>query len=246
MPASLYDVLVKGTRISDVTMKTSIENLYMVPSNIHLSGAQVELNRNDDWEFILKRAIAPVRREYDFIIIDSPPNLGLVTVNSLTATDTVLIPLQSEFYALEGMSELLDTITRVQMFLNPKLVLEGVFLNMYSKQTQLSQMVLKEVEDYFDDLAYDTHIPRNVSIAESPSFGQPVLLYAPWSKGAQSFTTLAVELISRNRGAPMFPKAPDKGLPGREKSRGDDKPDNRGGSPKRNNGVVLKRKKKKP
>ena len=120
-----------------------------------------------------------------------------LTVNNLVATDSVLIPLQCEYYALEGVSDLLDTVHRIQRELNPSLVLEGVFLNMYTRGTQLSSMVVDEVRDYFTDVAYDTIVPRNVSIAEAPSFGRPVLLHAPWSKGAQSFTSLALELLSR-------------------------------------------------
>jgi chromosome partitioning protein len=193
---TVYEVLTGQCGIRDAILHTELENLDMVGSNINLAGASVELVNVTDRERILKNAAAEVGDEYDYVMIDSPPSLGLITLNNLTAAESVLIPLQCEYYALEGMSELLDTIFLVQKNLNPELTIEGILMTMYDRRTNLSKQVVAEVKNYFGDKVYNTIIPRNVKLGEAPSFGKPSILYAPESTGAKAYMDLAREVIT--------------------------------------------------
>ena len=193
---TIYEVLTGQCGIRDAIIHTELEKMDIIGSNINLAGASVELVNVADRERILKTALALISDEYDYILIDCPPALGLITLNNLTAAESVLIPLQCEYYALEGMSELLDTIFLVQKNLNPELTIEGILMTMYDKRTNLSKQVVSEVKNYFGDKVYNTIIPRNVKLGEAPSFGKPIILYSPESSGAQTYMELAREVIA--------------------------------------------------
>ena len=192
---SVYDVIINDEPIENTLLKTCVENLTLCPSNIQLAGAEVELVSLISRENRLKSALYYVRKEYDFIIIDCPPSLGLLTLNSLTAADTILVPIQCEYYALEGLSQLMNTVKLVQRHLNPELEVEGVVLTMFDARTNLSIQVVEEVKKYFRNKVYRTVIPRNVRLSEAPSFGLPIILYDPKSKGAECYIELAEEVI---------------------------------------------------
>lgn len=191
---SIYDVLVAGSDIREVIRHTDFPNLDILPATIELAGAEVELVAAISRENKLKRAIDKVKDQYDYVIIDCPPSLGLLTLNSLTAADSVLMPIQCEFYALEGVSQLMNTIALVQQNLNPDLTLEGVLLTMYDSRTKLSIQVADEVKKHFAGKVYATVIPRNVRLSEAPSYGQPIIAYDPRSKGAEVYKELAKEV----------------------------------------------------
>ncbi|MGA1822219.1 MAG: ParA family protein [Thermoplasmatota archaeon] len=193
---TVYEVLTGQCNLRDSIIHTELENLDLIGSNINLAGASVELVNVSDRERILKNALKEVEDEYDYVLIDCPPALGLITLNNLTAAESVLIPLQCEYYALEGMSELLDTIFLVQKNLNPELTIEGILMTMYDRRTNLSKQVVAEVMNYFGDKVYQTIIPRNVKLGEAPSFGKPAILYSPESSGAQAYMELAREVIA--------------------------------------------------
>ncbi len=193
---SLYEALVGFTPARDIIVHTGIKNLHVIPSNINLSGAQVEMIEMEQREFRLKRVVDVVRNYYDFIFIDSPPSLGILTVNGLVASDSVIIPIQCEYYALEGLSQLLKTINLVKNRLNKSLKLEGVLLTMFDTRTNLSRQVVEEVLAYFKGRVYKTIIPRNVRLAEAPSFGKPISIYDPHSVGALSYNKLSKEIIN--------------------------------------------------
>ncbi|MDG6224974.1 MAG: AAA family ATPase [Candidatus Thermoplasmatota archaeon] len=193
---TIYEVLTGQCDIRDAIIHTELEKMDLIGSNINLAGASVELVNVADRERILKNALAQISDEYDYILIDCPPALGLITLNNLTAAESVLIPLQCEYYALEGMSELLDTIFLVQKNLNPELTIEGILMTMYDRRTNLSKQVVSEVKNYFGDKVYNTIIPRNVKLGEAPSFGKPIILYSPESSGAQSYMELGREVIA--------------------------------------------------
>jgi chromosome partitioning protein len=178
---------------------TDLEHLTLVPSDRNLTGAEVELVSVLAREYRLKEALAPVASRYDYVLVDCPPSLGLLTVNALTAADSVLIPMQCEFYALEGISELLATLKRIQRALNPALEVEGVLLTMVDERTNLTQQVIAEVRAHFKDKVFGTQVPRSVRLAEAPSFGQPVILYDIRSKGAEAYLQLARELMSHGQ-----------------------------------------------
>jgi chromosome partitioning protein len=192
---TIYDVFIANKNIKDVIQKTDFDNLYIVPATIELAGAEVELVAAMSREGRLKRALNTIEADYDYIIIDCSPSLGLLTLNSLTAAHSVLMPIQCEFYALEGVSQLMNTIDLVKQNLNPELVLEGVLLTMYDSRTKLSEQVAAEVKNHFGDLVYTTVIPRNVRLSEAPSYGQPIIAYDPRSKGAEVYEALAKEVI---------------------------------------------------
>ena len=194
---SIYEVIIEEEDISKVVLSTDISYLDLVPSNIRLVGAEVELVNMMGREKILTRNIEKVKKKYDFIFIDCPPSLGLLTVNSLTAADSVLIPIQCEYYALEGLSQLLKTIRLVQKHLNSKLKIEGVLLTMYDNRLNLSNQVSDEVKKFFEDKVFKTAIPRNVRISEAPSFGKPIILYDAVCKGSESYMNLAREVINK-------------------------------------------------
>jgi chromosome partitioning protein len=198
LPYSSYDVIINEREITNSIHKTMIDTLHILPSNTDLSGAEVELVTEIARETRLKNAIEKVREEYDFIIIDCPPSLGLITLNALTAADTVMIPIQCEYYALEGLTQLLDTIKRVRKSLNPGLSIEGVVLTMYDARTNLSEQVSLEIAKHFTDKVYKTVIPRNVRLSESPSFGLPITLYDPGCVGAKAYHSLANEFLANN------------------------------------------------
>jgi chromosome partitioning protein len=199
--ASVYDALVGGRPLADLHLPTAIDGLRLVPSAIALAGAEVELVNEDARERRLARAIAVERDEWDWILVDCPPSLGLLTVNALTGTDAVLIPLQCEYYALEGLSQLLATVNLVRDHLNPELAISGVVLTMYDSRTRLSVEVANEVRGHLADAVFDTIVPRSVRLAEAPSHGQPIALYRPDSKGAEAYEALANELRARRDAA---------------------------------------------
>ncbi len=192
---SLYEALLGMAPAGELVITTEVKNLYVLPSNINLSGAQVEMIDMKEREFKLKRVVDELRDGYDFIFIDSPPSLGILTINGLVAADSVIIPIQCEYLALEGLSQLLRTINIVKTRLNEKLHIEGVLLTMYDTRTNLSRQVVEEVIGYFKDKVYKTIIPRNVKLAEAPSFGKPINLYEPKSIGAVSYYNLSREIL---------------------------------------------------
>lgn len=192
---SVYDVLINETEAKDAVVKTMIDTLYLMPSDISLAGAEVELVNMMAREQKLKQALKDIRNDYDYIFIDCPPSLGLITLNALNSADTLLVPIQCEYYALEGLSQLMNTVRLVRKNLNPELDVEGVVLTMYDARTNLSMQVVEEVKKFFKNKVYDTIIPRSVRLGEAPSFGLPINLYARNSSGAIAYRALAEELI---------------------------------------------------
>ena len=195
---SVYDILIGDTEIKNVVIKTNIKNLYVCPSNINLAGAEVELVSVMSREYRLKEKLDEVKDEYDYIIIDCPPSLGLITLNAFTASDSVLIPVQCEYYALEGLGQLINTINLVKKHLNKNIDIEGSLLTMYDARTNLSNQVVKEVKKYFNDKVYKNVIPRNVKLSEAPSYGMPISIYDPRSKGAKSYEKFVKEFMKNN------------------------------------------------
>jgi chromosome partitioning protein len=195
---STYEVLTGECTLAEAVLPTEIETLFLVPSSKNLIGANVELIPNERRAFQLSEALQPVRGTYDFVILDCPPALDLLTLNALVAADRLLVPMQAEYFALEGISELVRTLERVRSGFNPKLEIEGVLLTMYDDRTNLAQQVTENLREFFRDKLYKTVIPRNVRLAEAPSYGKPVLLYDPKSRGAESYRDLAEELLARN------------------------------------------------
>lgn len=191
----IYDVLINETPMNEVILKTNYENLWMVPATIQLAGAELELVTLMGRENRLKKALDRVKYDYDYVLIDCPPSLSLLTLNALMAASSVMIPIQCEFYALEGVSQLMNTIQLVQRNLNPALKLEGAVMTMFDARTNLSNDVVGEVKKYFNAKLYNTIIPRNVRLSEAPSHGQPVIVYDAKSKGAQVYLELAEEVI---------------------------------------------------
>ncbi len=196
---STYDVLVGDTAIDDALLTTEIESLKLVPSSKDLVGATVELIRQDNRALKLRAALRPVRDAYDFILLDCPPALDLLTLNALATSDGLLIPMQAEYFALEGISELMHTLERVRESFNAGLVVEGILLTMYDDRTNLAQQVSSNLREHFGEKVFKTTIPRNVRLAEAPSYGRPVSLYDPKSRGAESYHELALELLKRNK-----------------------------------------------
>ncbi len=194
---STYQLLVGDATVEQVILQGPLENLWIIPSSKNLTGANIELISMENREYRLREAVTQVRDKYQFVVIDCPPALDLLTLNSLVAADSVLIPMQAEYFALEGVSELLDTIDRIKQHLNPDLAIEGVVLTMYDDRTNLAQSVTTELKSYFGDLLCQTIIPRNVRLAEAPSHGKPVLTYDPKSRGAESYIKLAKEIMDR-------------------------------------------------
>jgi chromosome partitioning protein len=192
---SIYDVLINEGNIEQAIIPTKVENLDIVPSNIQLAGAEIEMVSMISREQVLKRALESIRDRYDYILIDCPPSLGLITINALTAADKVLVPIQCEYYALEGLSQLMNTIKLVTKHLNNKLEVEGVVLTMFDARTNLSIQVVEEVKKYFRNKVYRTIIPRNVRLGEAPSHGLPIIMYDNKCLGAQAYTELAEEMI---------------------------------------------------
>ena len=195
---SFYDVLTNDTEIIDTLEKTAVNNLVVCPSNINLAGAEVELVSMMSREQRLKEKLDIIKERFDYVLIDCPPSLGLITLNAFTASDSVLIPVQCEYYALEGLGQLLNTINLVKKHLNKNIQIEGALLTMYDIRTNLSNQVVKEVKKYFDNKVYKTVIPRNVRLSEAPSYGLPITEYDPRSKGAKSYEKFAKEFIKLN------------------------------------------------
>ena len=194
---TIYELLLGESKLEDCIIPLNFDNLSLIPSNVNLAGAEIELIGVEDKEFILKNAIDQVRDQYDFIIIDCPPSLNMLTINAMTTADTVLVPIQCEYYALEGLSQLMHTIELVQERLNPELEMEGVVFTMYDARTNLSLQVVENVKDSLDQNIYKTIIPRNVRLAEEPSYGMPINYYDKRSTGAESYRLLADEVIHR-------------------------------------------------
>lgn len=192
---SIYDVLINGADAKEAIIHTEIDNLDIIVSNIQLAGAEIELVSMISRETILKKALSEIRDSYDYILIDCPPSLGLITINALTAADRLLVPIQCEYYALEGLAQLMNTVNLVQKHLNPDLKIEGVVLTMFDARTNLAIEVVQEVKKYFRDKVYTTIIPRNVRLGEAPSHGLPIIMYDPKSTGAEAYTDLAEEMI---------------------------------------------------
>ena len=196
---SIYEIMIGSAEVSESIRQTELDFLDLIPAHINLVGAEIEMIDREERERILKKAIADVRERYDFVIIDCPPSLGLLTINALTASDSIVIPVQCEYFALEGLGQLLNTIKIVRQHLNPQLDIEGVLLTMYDTRTRLSNQVAEEVKRYFDDRVFKSVIARNVRLAEAPSFGKPALLYDSTSIGSKNYLALAREIIKKNR-----------------------------------------------
>lgn len=193
----IYDVLISQARIEDVIVPTELEELKLVPATINLAGAEIELVSALSRETRLRAALAPICAQYDYTLIDCPPSLGLLTINALTAADELLIPVQAEYYALEGLSQLTTVVRRVREALNPALHVSGVLVTMFDGRTKLALEVLDELERYFPQQMFKTQIPRNVRLSEAPSFGKPAILFDVKSRGAQAYLALARELMER-------------------------------------------------
>jgi len=195
---SLYDCMVNEASAKDVLLKTDIPNLDLIPSHIDLVGAEIEMINYPNREGVLKKILDPIRDEYDFIVIDCSPSLGLITVNALVASDSVVVPVQTEFFALEGLGKLLNTIKIVQNRLNPALQIEGILMTMYDGRLRLCNQVVNEVRRHFEELVFNTIIHRNSRLSEAPSVGKPVILYDANSKGSMNYLNLAKEILQRN------------------------------------------------
>ncbi|MDR2844025.1 MAG: AAA family ATPase [Candidatus Symbiothrix sp.] len=196
---SIYECIVDNANASDAIVKTDVPNLFIMPSHINLVGAEIEMLNLDDREKVVKGIIDSVKDKYDFILIDCSPSLGLITVNALTAADSVIIPVQCEYFALEGISKLLNTIKIIKSKLNPSLEIEGFLLTMYDSRLRLANQIYQEVKGHFGKMVFETTIQRNVKISEAPSYGQPILLYDPESKGSANHMQLADEIIKKNK-----------------------------------------------
>ena len=207
LTASAYDALVNGAPAKDVILSTPYKNVFVMPSNMELAGAELELASVDKRESRLKIALAPVRDDFDFIFLDCPPSLGLITVNALTAADSLLVPIQCEYYALEGLSQLVNTVRTVKRLYNPYIEMEGVVLTMYDGRLNLTQQVVAEVKRCFPKKVYSTVIPRNVRLSEAPSYGEPVIYYDRTSRGAAAYTALAEEFAQRDRKSVVYGKS---------------------------------------
>lgn len=194
---SVYDGIIHGDDLKQIILTTAYENLHILPSHPDLAGAEIELTNLPQRELRLKNCIEKITAYYDYIFIDCPPSLGLLTINALAIADSVLIPIQCEFYALEGVSQLMNTFSLVKQGLNPRLEIEGVLMTMFDSRTNLSNQVVDEVVDYFKEKVYETMIPRNIRLAEAPSYGQSIFEYANTSKGAKAYRALAKEFIKR-------------------------------------------------
>ena len=195
---SLYDCMVNDTAARDVILKTAIPHLDLIPSHIDLVGAEIEMIDSPNRETILKKILEPIKADYDFIVIDCSPSLGLITVNALTAADSVVVPVQTEFFALEGLGKLLNTVKIVQNRLNTSLKIEGILMTMYDGRLRLCNQVVSEVRRHFEDMVFNAIIHRNTKLSEAPSFGKPVILYDSDSKGAVNYLNLAKEILQKN------------------------------------------------
>lgn len=196
---NLYHALLNGVRLEEIIYPTELPFLRVIPSDLDLFGAEVELVNVPQREMRLKGLVEPLRQAYDYILVDCPPSLGLLTINALTAADSVLIPVQCEYYALEGLAHLFETLKRIKQVLNPPLAMEGILLTMFDARNRLSHLVVQDIQKHFEKRVFKSVIPRNVRLSESPSFGKPVYLYDRTSRGAQSYMELAQEIIAKRR-----------------------------------------------
>ena len=195
---SLYDVYINEIQLKDAIIETKYKNLWVCPSNVNLAGAEIELVAFEKREFVLQSALEQIKNEFDFILIDCPPSLGLLTLNAFAAAESVIIPIQCEYYALEGLGQLTNTISSLKQNINEQLEIEGILLTMFDKRTNLSALVYDEVKKFFPEKIFKTVIPRNVRLSEAPSFGEPILSYDKFSKGAFAYKALAKEVIKKN------------------------------------------------
>lgn len=193
---SLYNALVLNEKVENIILPTELPLLWVLPSDKNLAGAEIELVDTEEREYILKKLLNKIKDKYDYIIIDCPPSLGLLTINGLTAANSLLVPIQCEYFALEGVTELFDTLARLRRGLNPKLLIEGLLLTMYDERTNLSSAVASDLRDFYGNQVLQTVIPRNVRLAEAPSYGKPIILYDIRSRGAESYIQLAKEILS--------------------------------------------------
>ena len=196
---TLYHSLVLDEPVSSIALTSSIDSLNVIPASKDLAGAEIELVEIEQREFRLKRALAPVEADYDYVIIDCPPSLGLLTLNALTAAKSLLVPIQCEYYALEGVTELFDTLARIRRLHNPGLMIEGLLLTMYDERTNLSAAVAADLRDFYGLQVFQTVIPRNVRLAEAPSYGKPIISYDAHSKGAEAYSQLAREIVYESK-----------------------------------------------
>lgn len=194
---TVYDLIIRESSINEVIVRDVLENLDIIPTSIDLSGAEIELLDVDEKEYIIRNAIANIKEDYDYIVIDCPPSLSMLTINAMTTADSVLVPIQCEYYALEGLSQLIHTVELVRDRLNPQLTIEGVVFTMYDARTNLSLQVVENVKDNLDQTIYKTIIPRNIRLAEAPSYGMPINKYDPKSAGADSYMRLADEVMEK-------------------------------------------------
>ncbi|MCQ2064827.1 MAG: AAA family ATPase [Bacteroidaceae bacterium] len=198
LECTVYECLVNGNDPHDAILKSCIDGLYVMPSHIDLVGAELELMNREERELVMKRMLSGVKDEYDYILIDCSPSLGLITVNSLSAADSIIIPVQCEYFALEGISKLLNTIRIIKSKLNPALDIEGFLLTMYDSRLRLSNQIYEEIRKHFQELVFNTIISRNVKLSEAPSYGLPAILYDAESRGARNYLALAEEILSKN------------------------------------------------
>jgi chromosome partitioning protein len=192
---TLYNALIGGESVKELVIPTEMPTLWVLPSDKNLAGAEIELVEQDDRNHALEKLLADIKPYFHYIIIDCPPSLGVLTINGLTAADSLLVPIQCEYFALEGVTELFDTLARIRRELNPSLTIEGLLLTMYDERTNLASAVAKDLRDFYGSQVMNTVIPRNVRLAEAPSFGRPIMLYDPKSKGAESYNDLAKEIL---------------------------------------------------
>ena len=193
---SLYDAMISGNSVRELVLPTEIETLWVLPSDKNLAGIEIEFADSAERGKILKKLLDPVREYFHYILVDCPPSLGILTVNGLTAADSLLVPIQCEYFALEGVTELFETLARLKRELNPNLAIEGLLLTMYDERTNLSAAVAKDLRDFYGPRVFNTVIPRNVRLAEAPSFGKPIALYDAKSRGAESYSELAKEILN--------------------------------------------------
>ena len=196
---SIYDALIRSESLTSIMCDTELDNLKLAPADKNLTGAAIEMIELPEREFLLKKLLAPVLENFDFVLIDSPPSLNILTLNGLVAADSVLVPIQCEYFALEGLSDLFDTLSRVRRTFNPALSIQGILLTMFDERTNLSSQVRDDLKNHFSDKLLQTVIPRNVRLAEAPSFGKPVLLYDIRSKGAEGYLRLAKEILNHEK-----------------------------------------------
>ncbi|HIR82643.1 MAG TPA: ParA family protein [Candidatus Cryptobacteroides pullicola] len=195
---TLYELMIGQIDVADALIQTEMEKLHMIPSHINLVGAEIELLNFPEREFVMKKALAPIREQYDYIIIDCSPSLGIITINSLTAADSVIIPVQPEFFALEGLGKLLQTIKLVQSEVNPELQIEGFVVTMFDGRTRVHSQVLEELREHFKDMVFNTVIQRNIRLSEAPSHGKPIILYDIMCNGSNNYLNLAREVMEHN------------------------------------------------